>query len=161
MQFKKLGSVAGEGFESIIWYVDESLCWFIGDSDIDSDGGQNVDNDPDWQADTSLHFQGKPIDAQAVPGIVVPSWIPVKVKGIVLGCQAEVINLNTMLGCPAVVHDLGPKTKTGEITPYLAKQLGINPNSVNGGEDNPIFLFRFWPGKAALVHSVQFDLQHI
>lgn len=159
---KKLGKVNGENFESILWEdTSTGLCWYVSDGDIDGDGGKNVDKDPDWQKDTALHFEGKPIDALSVAGIVVPTWLPGKVKGIVLGCQAEVINLTNMKGCPAVVHDLGPTNKNGEITPYLAQQLGVNSNAKTGGEDDPIFLFRFWPGKAAVVHGVTFQLQHI
>lgn len=156
---KKLGSVNGEGYESIIWERTRGGVFFVGDGDIDADGGSNPDKDPDWQPDTTYHHEGRPIDAETVAGMVIPSWLVGKVKGIVHGCQGRVTNLNSMASYPCVVHDDGPKNKDGEITPYLAKKLGINPNSINGGEDNPVLLYEFWPGEPAKVDGVQYKLQ--
>ncbi len=156
---KKLGILTGEDYESIIWQRDGGSIFFIADFDIDSDGGTNPDHDPDWNPDTSLHYHGKPIDAERVAGIVIPVWIVKAVKPIVLGCQAKATNLNTMSRYLAVIHDTGPLRKNGEGTPYLARKINIDPNSVHGGEDNPIILFEFWPGVPAVVDGIKYDLQ--
>lgn len=159
LYMKKLGSVNGEGYESIIWERTKGGVWFVGDGDIDADGGSNPNNDPDYQSDTTLHYNGKPIDAENVAGMVIPTWLVKAVKGIVHGCQGRVTNLDTQASYPCVVHDDGPKNKDGEITPYLARKLGINPNSISGGEDNPILMYEFWPGVPARVDGVTYNLQ--
>lgn len=156
---KKLGSVNGEGYESIIWETSLNKVWFVGNGDIDSDGGSNPDGDKYYQLDTTLHYNGKPIDAENVAGIVIPGWLPRKVKGIVHGCQGRVTNLDSGQSYPCVVHDDGPLNKDGEMTPYLAKKIGVNPNSVNGGESRPILMYEFWPGVAAVVEGVTYNLQ--
>lgn len=156
---KLLKVINGEGFESRVWERTDSGIFFVGDFDNDADGGNNPDNDPYWQPETSLKLHGKSIDAENVAGMVVPGWLPQAVKGIVLGCLGRVTNLANMKSYPCVVHDTGPLKKTGEGTPYLAKKLGINPNANSGGEDNPVILFECWPGIAALVDGIQYDLQ--
>lgn len=158
---KTLGFVKVEGFLSKIYERDNRSCFFIGDADIDSDGGSNPDNDPYWQVETSLKLRGESIDAEKVSGIVVPNWLPHAVNGIVLGCQAYVTNLSNSRKYTAVVHDLGPKDKDGEITPYLAKILGINPNANVGGTDEPFIFYELFPGVAALVEGIQYKLQPI
>lgn len=156
---KSLGTLGAEGFQSTIWLNDDGRIFFVADADIDSDGGSNPDHDPYWQADTTLHHNGKPIDAETVPGVVVPGWIPRSVGPIVMGCRARITNLRTMQSCDAVVHDLGPKTKDGELTPEAARRVGINPNSVTGGEERPVVLYECWPGVPAFVDGVTYSLQ--
>lgn len=156
---KKLGICTGEGYQSIVWEADDGHIFFVGNMDIDSDGGNNPDHDPYWQAQTSLKLRGEPINAEKVKGFVVPGWLPAAVKGIVLGCIGRITNLNTAESCVAVCHDTGPLNKDGEITPPVARNLSINPNAVTGGESSPIFLYELWPGKAALVDGVHYDLQ--
>lgn len=156
----KLRTINGEGFESIVWYDDvANRGWFVADFDIDGDGGENVDHDPDWQPQTSLKHDGKPIDALAVPGVVLPGWLPAAVGPIVLGCRARVTNLANMAQANAVTHDTGPLSKVGEGTPALAKRLDIDPNARTGGESRPIVLYEFWPGTAAVIDGVTYQLQ--
>lgn len=154
-----LDTITGEGFESRVWERTKGGIWFIGDADIDADGGNNPDDDRFWQPETTLKLRGKSIDAESVAGMVVPGWLPHRVGPIVLGCIGRVTNLDTMQSYPCVVHDTGPLRKTGEITPFLAKQIGINPNSNHGGEDRPTLLYECWPGEAALISGIQYDLQ--
>lgn len=157
---KKLRTVIGEGFESIVWYDDvTNYGFFLCDLDIDSDGGENVDGDKYWQPETSLKFKGKSINALLVPGVVLPGWLPGAVKPIVLGCLSRLTNLQNMKQVNCVVHDTGPLTKIGEATPRAAQMIGINPNSVSGGEERPIILCQFWPGQPANVVGIQYDLQ--
>lgn len=156
---KKLGTVGAEGFQSIVW-EHQGRVWFVADFDVDVDGsGGNPDHDPDFQPDTTLHFNGEAINPYVVSGIVVPGWLPASVGPIVLGCKARATNLSTMLSYDAVIHDTGPTTKDGEGTPYLSVKLGVNPNPNNGGEDNPIILYELWPGVPAVVAGVTYSLQ--
>lgn len=156
---KKLGTVGAEGFSSTLWQRNDGSIFFIADFDVDCDGGSNPEHDPYWQPNTSLHYNGKPIDAETVSGIVVPGWLLRSVGPIVLGCKARCTYLANMKSYDAVVHDTGPLTKNGEGTPYLAKKLGINPNPNYGGEDNNIVLYELWPGIPAIVDGVIYNLQ--
>lgn len=164
---KLLGHVDGEGFLSQVWLeLDKGVyrVWFVADYDNDADGGDNPDNDRCWQADTSLHFPkrpgGKPIDAEKVPGIVVPGWLVAKVPGIVLGCHGRATNLRNMMWEDAVVHDTGPQNKDGEGTPALSRRIGIDPNANHGGEDFAAVLYEFWPDVPAVVDGITYELQH-
>jgi len=156
---KKLGTVTGEGFESIVW-EHEGRVWFVGDLDVDVDGsGGNPDHDPYFQPDTTLHHNGKAINPYEVSGMVVPEWLPKAVGPIVMGCRGRVTNLSNLRSAEAVVHDSGPLRKTGEGTPHLAIRLGINPNPNTGGEDNPVILYELWPGAPAIVDGIEYTLQ--
>ena len=156
---RKLGTIDGEGYHSSIYERSDKSVFFVGDFDVDADGGNNPDHDPYWQPDTSLHYNGKAIDAETVSGIVVPGWLVKAVKGTVLGCKARATNLATMQSYDAVVHDTGPRNKDGEGTPYLAKKIGINSNARRGGEDEPVILYEFWPGIPAVVDGITYTLQ--
>lgn len=156
---KLLRTITGEGYQSPVWEADDEHVFFIGNMDIDSDAGSNPDGDKYWQAQTSLKLRGESINADKVKGCVVPGWLPAAVKGIVLGCICRITNLATGDKCIAVCHDTGPLNKDGEVTPPVARNLGVNPNAVNGGEDRPIFLYEIWPGVAALVDGIQYVLQ--
>lgn len=82
---------------------------------VDTDGCGPLHGDPDAQADTSLHVDGKPLNADIDRYIVVPPAIVKGVKGIVLGCQATVSNLKTGGVSDAVVGDIGPHKKLGKV----------------------------------------------
>ena len=100
--------------------TDERKVWWTAKAAIDDDGSENRWRDPDWQSQTTLQYKGKPIDSERIPGIVVPPAIVQGVRPIVFGCQAAVtFNGRTEL---AVVFDLGPRSKVGEITPELARR---------------------------------------
>lgn len=157
---KLLGTATGENFESKVFETSDGKVFFVGDFDVDCDGsGGNPLHDPYFQADTTLHWQGKALNAETTPFMVVPGWLPKSVGPIVLGCLGRATNLATGIQVDCVVGDLGPLKKTGEGSPALAKLLGINPNPNTGGEDNPIILFECWPGKAATIDGMEFELQ--
>lgn len=160
---KMLGRVDGEGFLSQIWLEPDGRIWFVADYDNDADGGDNPDGDQYWQPDTSLHYPKKPggkaIDAETVPGIVVPGWLVSKVPGIVLGCKGRATNLRNMKSHDAVVHDTGPLNKDGEGTPELSRRIGINPNANYGGEDYAAVLYELWPDIPAIVDGITYQLQ--
>ena len=167
-----LDTITGEGFTSEIWQDSDGRVFFVADADIDCDGGSNPHHDPCWQRDTSLHFPrrgqpgSKPIDSERVPGIVVPPIIVTAVAGIVLGCRGRATKMRKRNGlwqdiasADAVVFDTGPTRKDGELTPALAKLLGIDPNPNTGGEDAAIIRYELWPGVPAVVDGLTYDLQ--
>jgi hypothetical protein len=138
---------------------DDGSVHFLADADIDCDGGSNPHHDPCWQPDTSLHFDGRAIDAESVPYIVVPPLIRDGVSGIVLGCIARVTNSRTGQSTEAVVGDIGPHKKIGEISSECARRIGVNDNPNTGGEEDHVISYTLWPGSPAVVDGVTYELQ--
>lgn len=126
---------------------------------VDTDGSGPLHGDPDAQADTSLHRDGKPLNADVDKYIVTPPAIIAGVKDIVLGCQAIIVNTRNGRSAYAVVGDIGPHRKIGEISVAAAKALGINPSPTRGGEDAHVVEYTLWPGVAAVVDGVQYALK--
>jgi hypothetical protein len=136
---------------------DGCVTWF-GYGRIDDDGTGSGHGDPDHQADTSLHLNGQPLNADIDQYIVVPPQIIVGVKGVVLGCQAHVTY--RFLQAVAVVGDIGPHAKLGEMSIALANALGIDSNPNTGGVDEaPAVYYHIHPGQAAIVNGKQYNLQ--
>ena len=156
---KKLLTITskGEHYTSDLIDYEDGSYGFVGDFDNDWDGSKRWHEDPYGQADTTLHHNGKPIDSWAVPGIVLPTEVILAVPHIVLGCKAEV-GFNRK-SAPAVVFDVGPHSKLGEGTPCLAVRLGINPGHSSGGVDEQAVHYRFWPGVAAEIDGITYQLQ--
>lgn len=150
---KTLGTIEG----CPITENDDGSVTYAAKMAIDNDGSDNRQHDPDWQRDTSLHFHGKPIDSESVPGIVVPPLIINSVPGIVLGCQAWVEYRGVKVA--AVVFDIGPRKKIGEGSPELARRLGVDPSALHGGVDEHEVRYRIEPGQPAVVDGVTYDLQ--
>src|SRR4051794_26515806 len=116
----------GEGYTSDVIDHEDGRYSFLGDLDVDIDGSPNWHRDPDGQPTTSLKLNGKNINSDAVPGIVLPTEIIKAVEGIVLGCKASVAFRGKV--SDAVVFDVGPHKKPGEGSPELARRLGIDPD---------------------------------
>lgn len=151
----------GEGYTTTVFIHDQDdpiRVSFKGDLDVDCDGsGPNPFHDPYFQADTSLHHNGLAINANEVPGIVVPPMLRDMVHGIVLGCKARVTYKGKSID--AVVFDIGPSRKLGEASTEAARRLGINTNPNNGGVDDPEVLYEYWPGVPAVVDGIEYKLQ--
>jgi hypothetical protein len=126
---------------------------------IDADGIGPSHGDPDKQDDTSLHRDGQPLNADVDQYIVVPPAIIAGVAPTVLGSQAHVTNTLNGKSCEAVVGDIGPHKKLGEISVACAKALGIPPSPVSGGVDEHVVEYVIEPGKAAVVNGVTYQLQ--
>lgn len=126
---------------------------------IDGDGSGSSHGDPDFQNDTSLHHNGKPLNSDVDKYIVVPPQIIRGVKGVVLGSQAFVKNLKTGLSHSATVGDEGPPNKIGELSIALADALGIPDSPTRGGDDVHEIEYNVWPGKPAVVNGKQYSLQ--
>lgn len=159
----------GENYAANIIYDDDRTLngkpsyFFFGDMDNDVDGTPHWRKDPCGAPGTTLSYQGKPVNGDIIPGIVVPPELINMTGEIVMGCIATVEYHGLVL--PAVVFDSGPHNKLGEGTPALLKALGAPAlDNGNGGIDEQLVLYRIWPGVPARLEIkgeiYQFDLQH-
>jgi Fungal chitosanase of glycosyl hydrolase group 75 len=140
--------------------LNNELVVFRADADIDCDGsGGNPDDDPYFQPDTTLHRDGEALNAYEEPFIVVPPVVCRKTTGIVLGSLALVENINTGEICFAVVGDLGPSRKVGELSPACAEQISVDPNPVTGGEQRNIIRYSIFVGVPAVINGLKYVLQ--
>lgn len=146
-----------ENYTADVFDNEDGSYEFDGDFDVDIDGSPDWRHDPFGQPDTTLHCGGLPINSNAVPGIVLPPECIRFVRGIVLGCHAQVKYNGRLVD--AVVFDVGPHNKLGEGSAELARRLGINPDPNRGGLDTPEVNYRWWPGQAAVVDGVFYELQ--
>ena len=136
--------------------------WF-GDADVDVDGSPYWSNDPSGQAGTTLVHNGKPVNGDIIPFVVVPPQIVNCTTEIVLGCVATMEYKDKLVGC--VVADTGPRSKIGEASPAALRALGLPAlHNGNGGLDEQDILYRIWPGVPARLKLAdgsieQFSLQ--
>lgn len=126
---------------------------------IDCDGAGSSHGDPYYQPDTSLHLNDLPLNADVDKYIVVPPGIINGVKGVVLGCLAHVRNSRNDRDTFAVVGDIGPHKKLGEISCACAAAIGLDPSPTHGGTDSHVIEYTIWPGRAAEVDGKRYDLQ--
>lgn len=127
---------------------------------IDCDGsGGNPDDDPYYQSDTSLHHNGKALNPYTVPFIVVPPAVRNGVEPVVMGCMAFVANLETGEVTQAVVGDQGPADKIGEASCQCAERVGLDPDPNSGGTDTRTVRYIIFPGQAAIVDGIHYELQ--
>lgn len=120
---------------------------------IDDDGSGGAHGDKFHESETSLKLAGRSLNADAVRYIVVPPQIIRGVPPVVLGCLCEVSYNGTT--AEAVVGDVGPHDRLGEMSRALAIALGIDSNPNTGGVDAPVVEYLLTPGVAA----PGFDLQ--
>ncbi|MGW0766967.1 glycoside hydrolase family 75 protein [Streptomyces sp. NPDC002676] len=129
------------------------------DMDIDCDGRRTTDcnesRDPWFQNDTAFHqSDGKPLSAQSLPYVVVPSagsiwnYAGAGIKG---GGVVAVIYNNKVEY--AVVGDTGPTKIIGEASYATAKALGIDPDPATGGVDSGVTYLLFKNSKASPIES--------
>lgn len=98
------------------------------------------------------------VDSETIPYIVVPPLVRQKTKGIVLGAKAIVVNTLNGKSVDAVVADIGPRTKIGELSIAAAKAIGIPSSPRTGGTDKKVVLYEIWPGTPAVVGNTTFTL---
>jgi hypothetical protein len=137
---------------------DGSLTWTSG-AMIDDDGSGPSFGDPDYQNDTSLHHNGNALNATVDRYIVVPPQVRSCVPPKVLGCKAVVLNTKNGKTTDAVVGDIGPKNKIGEISMATAAALGINNSPTSGGEEEHVIVYTIYPGTPANVDGTVYSLQ--
>ncbi|MFF7467920.1 glycoside hydrolase family 75 protein [Streptomyces sp. NPDC008092] len=129
------------------------------DMDIDCDGQRttncNEDRDPWYQDDTAFHqSDGKPLKAESLPYIVVPSSSSIwnySGAGIKGGGVVAVIYNNKVEY--AVVGDTGPTKIIGEASYATAKALGIDPDPATGGADSGVTYILFKNSKVSPIES--------
>ncbi|MEW2304605.1 glycoside hydrolase family 75 protein [Streptomyces sp. NPDC006655] len=129
------------------------------DMDIDCDGQRttncNEDRDPWYQNDTAFHqSDGKPLKAESLPYIVVPSSSSIwnySSAGIKGGGVVAVIYNNKVEY--AVVGDTGPTKIIGEASYATAKALGIDPDPATGGADSGVTYILFKNSKVSPIES--------
>lgn len=129
------------------------------DMDIDCDGQRttncNEDRDPWYQDDTAFHqSDGKPLKAESLPYIVVPSSSSIwnySGAGIKGGGVVAVIYNNKVEY--AVVGDTGPTKIIGEASYATAKALGIDPDPATGGTDAGVTYILFKNSKVSPIES--------
>jgi hypothetical protein len=128
-------------------------------ADIDDDGaGGNFWNDPDFQGDTAEHVAGQPLNAEFTPYIVVNRQVCNLVAPYVLGSLAVVTNTLNNQQANAVVADIGPSDKLGEISPALARLLGLDPSGIDGGTSEDVVNYRIYAGMPATINGVTYPL---
>ena len=135
---------------------DDKSVTFTSKAAIDSDGVGPHHGDHTAQDETTY----KPnLNADVDRYIVVPPAIISGVQGIVIGCQEHVMNARNDLQTDAVVGDVGPHHKLGEISCACASAIGLNPSPVNGGIDEHAIEYTLWPGVPAVVDEKTYTLQ--
>jgi hypothetical protein len=141
--------------EVITEHDDGSVHWRA-KAAIDSDGTGLHHGDHTAQDQTSY----KPdLNADFDRYIVVPPAIRNGVKGVVMGCLAHVTNTLNGRHTAAVVGDIGPRKKLGEISCACASAIGLNPSPVSGGVDEHVIEYIIFPGTPAIVEGKTYKLQ--
>lgn len=138
---------------------DDGTITYTSKAAVDTDGSGPLHGDPDAQKNTSLHLDGKPLNADEDHYIVIPPSVQACTDKILLGCQAWVCNKKTGACTAAVVGDIGPRKKLGEISVACAKALGINASPTSGGEDAHVIEYTITPGTPAEVNGKVYKLQ--
>lgn len=134
---------------------------FNADADVDCDGlGGNPHHDKYFQPDTFYHHNGHALTAEKVPYVVVPPVVVRATKGVVMGCKVIVTNLKNGKVVHAVVGDLGPTRKIGEVSVLCAERLGLSGDPNTGGTDEHIIKYEIFPGIPAEVDGEPYELQH-
>jgi hypothetical protein len=96
------------------------------------------------------------VDSENVPYIVVSPLIRNAAAGIVLGCKARVTFNGKSVD--AVVADIGPRKKIGELSIAAAKAVGIPHSARSGGEERQVVHYELWPDVPAEVNGVTYNL---
>lgn len=139
--------------------MDDLSVTFKSKAAVDTDGIGPHHGDPCAQSETTLKLNGESLNADVDRYIVVPPAIVHGVKGIVMGCQAFCSNTKNGRSTEAVVGDIGPHKKLGEVSVACADALGLNPSPTTGGTDEHIIHYHLIPGQAAVVNGKQYQLQ--
>jgi hypothetical protein len=131
---------------------------FVSNLDVCTDGTGQHFGDKTAQNETAYYNGGKFLNASKDKYIVVPPQVRSMVSPTVMGCQARLTRLDSMVKSDAVTGDIGPSDKTGEAAICLAKLM--NPKvTANCGDDSLIYFYELFPGKAAIVDGKHYKLE--
>jgi hypothetical protein len=140
----------------VITEHDDGSVHYRAQAAIDSDGTGPHHGDRTAQDETTY----KPdLNADVDRYIVVPPAIRMGVKGVVMGCLANVTDTRTGKHTAAVVGDIGPRKKLGEISCACASAIGLNPSPVSGGVDEHVIEYVIFPGVPAIANGKIYVLQ--
>lgn len=130
--------------------------YFTGPMMIDGDGsGGNAYNDPDFQPDTTLHNNGKALNAESECYTVAPPCVIRATKGRVMGCRGQVTRISAGQVVQVVWADIGPHMKAGEASIATANALGVPSSPLTGGDDAHDYLYEGWPDQPAPGYQLQ------
>lgn len=111
---------------------------------------------------TAYKVQGEPentpnryLDAATIPYVVVPPVVIQKTVGVVRGCRARV-SFNGK-SVEAMVGDVGPSKKVGEISIATADALGIPSSPKSGGVSSGVH-YEIFPGQKFTFNGHTFPL---
>lgn len=104
------------------------------------------------------HDPKRYVDSETVPYVVVSPSIRRAAKGVVMGCKAVITNTVTGQSVEAVVADIGPRQKIGELSIAAAKAVGVDGNPRSGGTEKKIIHYQIFPGTPAVVNGVKYNL---
>ena len=104
---------------------------------------------------TNVRDPDRYVDSTRVPYIALP---PQVLKHARLGDIAMVINLNNGRSSGAIIADVGPRSRIGEGSIALARELGIDPDARHGGADGNIMYIVF-PGSGDGTPADSDDIQ--
>src|SRR5215472_1931043 len=126
----------------------------------DGNGHPLTDGNGNAYSKTSLILPGnvanRAVDAWSVPYVVVNPHVQRNAAGVVLGCLSRVSYGSNSI--EAVVADVGPSNRIGEISVAAARALGIPDSAISGGVSSGVS-FTLYPGKAAVINGVTYLLQ--
>lgn len=140
-----------------MWKADDGHYIALAGHDVDGDGlGGRQPGDIWYQPEISY----KPnLSALLVPWAVVPVSFIRAVPELVIGSQARARNIATGQITNCIIADGGPDDKLGEGSICNATRMGLSGDPATGGTQEPIILWEFWPGRAAVVNGVAYTLQ--
>ncbi len=119
------------------------------------------DGNGNFYSSTTYAWPGRPIstryvDAATVPYVVVNPIVRLGSLGVVIGCRALVSYRGATV--EAVVADVGPAHKIGEISIAAAIALGIPSSPRTGGVESGVY-FQLFPDTPANVNGIVYELQ--
>lgn len=141
---------------SITLQDDGTITW-TAKADIDGDGTGPSFGDPYYQRDTSLHYEGMPLNANVECYIAVPPAVEECVKATILGSQCF-LSYNGGPWFPGVVADTGPRNKLGECSEEYARVAGFPWNPNTGGVPAGVSII-IHPGVPAQANGKTYTLQ--
>lgn len=125
-------------------YRDILVCGSNNTPIVTPDGGFYSKTAYFWK-DKSWDDPDRYLNGLQIPFIVVERFIQKAAKGVVLGCLARLTNTRNGKWTWAIVGDIGPLYKIGEISPAAATAVGVDSDPRIGGEDRKVLLYEFWP----------------
>jgi hypothetical protein len=141
--------------EGVPVYWDGTTVSFTAPAMVDVDGTGPHHGDPCAQSTTSLRVQGRSLNADVDCYVVVPPQVLAAVQPVVLGSACLVTNTSNGLTCQAVVGDVGPHAKIGELSRACAIALGIPSSPVSGGIEDHVIRYEITPGQPADGYNLQ------